>query len=226
MKKMFSLLLVMGLFLSAVFSACSPGSAAEPEPTPEATATAEPTVTPAATGTPAPTATPKPTPTATPEPAEEPTEEPTQEPTQKPVTVPAAVPTAAPTAAPTSKPDSQPTAPPATPKPAGCSHNWKAETKTVHHDEVTTQKWVVDKPASQKVVSYYVCNTCGYRETSLSGSFADHIYSHDPAPGYHVVDETITTPEEGHYETVVTPGWDETVTTGYVCTLCGAHKSA
>ena len=162
---------------------------------------------------------------ATPAPAA-PTSSGTVTPTPAPAS--AATPTPKPAATPTPKPP-QGSTPTATPKPAGCSHNWKAETKTVHHDAVTEQVWVVDKAAWDEAISGgYVCNACGYKESRLSDSFDDHLYTHNPPSGYHAEDsKTVHHNEEGHYETRIIAGaYDETITTGYVCVICGEHRSA
>ena len=101
-------------------------------------------------------------------------------------------------------------------------HNWVAQTKTVHHDAVTEQRWVVDVPSQQQAIT--VCNQCGAVLT------ADTYIAHDKAHvlaggngGWHT--EYRYTEEQGHYETIIVQqGWDEQVVIGYKCSSCGATK--
>lgn len=87
--------------------------------------------------------------------------------------------------------------------------------EVIHHDEVTEQKWVVDKPAwTEEVVRMAnFCNTCGFEIHSMDEWIAHSEASNGQCMGYHSeqVTEKIEHPEEGHYETVTTPAWDETV---------------
>lgn len=87
--------------------------------------------------------------------------------------------------------------------------------EVIHHDEVTEQKWVVDKPAwTEEVVRMAnFCNTCGFEIHSMDEWIAHSKASNGQCMGYHSeqVTEKIEHPEEGHYETVTTPAWDETV---------------
>ncbi|MCI5759335.1 MAG: S-layer homology domain-containing protein [Eubacterium sp.] len=121
-------------------------------------------------------------------------------------------------------------------------HNWVAITKTVHHDAVTheepvyEEKWVEDKPAWEetKVVSnsYYKCNQCGFTTTNedeMIIHITDEYHSYAFIPEQ---DQTIYHDAEGHTEKVQTgtktvvdkQAYDETVTTGYKCSICGATK--
>ena len=77
-------------------------------------------------------------------------------------------------------------------------HNWVAQTKVVHHK------------AEKKEAA--VCNTCG---ADITGNITAHQKAHrknGESSSYHV--GTIT----------VKAAYDETVTTGYKCTSCGATK--
>lgn len=101
-------------------------------------------------------------------------------------------------------------------------HNWVAQTKTVHHDAVTEQQWVVDVPYQQ--IEHTVCNQCGAVLTS------ETLIAHDKAHvlaggngGWHSEWEFVQ--EQGHYETVeIQPAWDEQVVIGYKCSTCGSTK--
>ena len=86
-------------------------------------------------------------------------------------------------------------------------HNWVAQTTTVTHPAVTN-----DIP-----IYGSVCNVCG---ANISGNTAAHAEAHALAgegSGHH---EGIV----GYTTQVVTPAWTETITTGYVCSGCGATK--
>lgn len=121
-------------------------------------------------------------------------------------------------------------------------HKWEPITKTVHHEAITheepvyEEKWVVDKPAWEetKVVSnsYYKCNHCGWTTTDV-----DEMGYHVAVEGYSYsfIPEQVQTiyhDAEGHTKKVQTgtktvvdkPAYDEVVTTGYKCSICGATK--
>lgn len=127
----------------------------------------------------------------------------------------------------TSKPQPE-TQPPQTQAPeTQHTHTWVAQTTTVHHDAVTEQVWVQDSAAWDEPV-YGTKVVCG------CGAIFDNDnqweqHSIDGCPyGYSVQSvQTGTVHHEatGHYETkVVQDAYDETVTTGYVCSGCGATK--
>lgn len=105
----------------------------------------------------------------------------------------------------------------------------EAEYKYVEHpaETKTEQVWVVDKEAYTYEEPVYektgvaICNTCG---ADITNSIADHGYNHminGENASYHteerkvIVDyETITVPEEGHWETktiVIKEAWTEKV---------------
>lgn len=98
------------------------------------------------------------------------------------------------------------------------THNWvpvtttvhhDAEYKTVHHDAVTQER--------------SICNSCGaditgnesahMKEYALKGDMS-HSYSVVPVVVQPAYDENV----------LVSAAWDETVTTGYRCSICGATK--
>lgn len=111
-------------------------------------------------------------------------------------------------------------------------HNWVAQTKTVHHDAqyktvhhdaVTHQVW--HDPVTEE---HYICNKCGADITSDPWGHLDTYYHGSFHSSY-------VTVKQGYYETVtdqaaydeqvqVRDAWDETVTTGYKCSSCGATK--
>lgn len=116
-------------------------------------------------------------------------------------------------------------------------HNWVAKTKTVHHDAqyktvhhdaVTHQVW-----HDAVTEEHYICNQCGADITSDPwGHINNSLMNGGNCGGYH---STYVTVKQGYYETVtdqaaydeqvqVRDAWDETVTTGYKCSSCGATK--
>lgn len=116
-------------------------------------------------------------------------------------------------------------------------HNWVAQTKTVHHDAqyktvhhdaATHQVW--HDPVTEE---HYICNQCGADITSDPwGHINNSLMNGGNCGSYH---STYVTVKQGYYETVtdqaaydeqvqVSKAWDETVTTGYKCSSCGATK--
>lgn len=116
-------------------------------------------------------------------------------------------------------------------------HNWVAQTKTVHHDAqyktvhhdaVTHQVW-----HDAVTEEHYICNQCGADITSDPwGHINNSLMNGGNCGSYH---STYVTVKQGYYETVtdqaaydeqvqVRDAWDETVTTGYKCSGCGATK--
>lgn len=116
-------------------------------------------------------------------------------------------------------------------------HNWVAQTKTVHHDAqyktvhhdaVTHQVW-----HDAVTEEHYICNQCGADITSDPwGHINNSLMNGGNCGSYH---STYVIVKQGYYETVtdqaaydeqvqVRDAWDETVTTGYKCSSCGATK--
>lgn len=116
-------------------------------------------------------------------------------------------------------------------------HNWVAQTKTVHHDAqyktvhhdaVTHQVW-----HDAVTEEHYICNQCGADITSDPwGHINNSLMNGGNCGSYH---STYVTVKQGYYETVtdqaaydeqvqVSAARDETVTTGYKCSGCGATK--
>lgn len=120
------------------------------------------------------------------------------------------------------------------------THSWVEQFKTVHHDAVYEDRYVVDQAAYDEQVPKYetvevmICNKCGTTMRSASELNA-HI-------GYHAgLGETISWREDwvqelvgydiihhdevGHTERVlVKAAWDEKVSNGYKCSGCGKTK--
>lgn len=88
-------------------------------------------------------------------------------------------------------------------------HNWVPQRTTVHHDAVTS-------PIEE---SRCVCNTCGHI-LQPGETWAAHV----KASGYTCQSYSSQLVVVG-YETIQ-KAYDETVVTGYVCSICGATKGA
>ena len=122
------------------------------------------------------------------------------------------------------------------------THDWVAQTQTIHHEAVYETRYVVDQPAYDeqpdwKYVDGYICDNCHQEIFTLSeaemhvkvsaamGSGNCKSYSAGIVripPG---AQNPIHHDEVGHNEQVlVKDAWDETVNNGYKCSICGATK--
>lgn len=95
----------------------------------------------------------------------------------------------------------------------GHQHNWVAQTKTVHHDAVYR---TVNHPAKKERRT--ICNTC---HQDVTDSFA----AHRSASGHTGTHYEYKVTQDAYTERVlVSAAYDETVTTGYRCSVCGATR--
>ncbi|HJI37691.1 MAG TPA: hypothetical protein OIL91_00745 [Collinsella aerofaciens] len=101
---------------------------------------------------------------------------------------------------------------------ASHQHNWVVQTKTVHHD---AQYRNVHHDAVVKYVS--ICNNCG---ADITGNEAAHIKNSLLNGGNcgSCHEESRTVQAAYDEQVQVSAAWDETVTTGYKCSGCGATK--
>lgn len=122
------------------------------------------------------------------------------------------------------------------------THNWVAQTKTIHHEAVYETKYVVDQPAYDeqpdwKDVDGYICDNCHQEMFTLEEAQMHVQVSAAMGSGkcksYHAGivrippggQNPIHHDEVGHNEQVlVQEAWDETVSNGYKCSICGATK--
>lgn len=120
-------------------------------------------------------------------------------------------------------------------------HVWKTETvfheavtHTVHHEEITEQRWV----SVPVTVTTYVCDVCGKVSDSQAEAYAHEDATYQKAmetgdfssvhTGHTIVTGTV---DNGYYETVtVAEAWDETVADSpsweekrTYCEVCGAE---
>ena len=118
------------------------------------------------------------------------------------------------------------------------THNWVPITSVIHHDEQGHNEKVLVSEAWTEEVPIYeeqyraICNTCG---EDITSNYAEHIKQHmlnGEGGSYRneVVQIQVGTNKINHdavYEDkwiVDKAAWDETVTTGYKCSSCGATK--
>lgn len=117
------------------------------------------------------------------------------------------------------------------------THNWVAQTTTVHHDAVykTVHHDAVYTTVHHDAVteSRSICNSCGaditggesahMKEYALKGDMT-HSYSVKPVVVQDAYDEQVLVTAAYDEQVLVTAAYDETVTTGYKCSGCGATK--
>lgn len=105
-----------------------------------------------------------------------------------------------------------------TPSQPAHTHNWVAQTKTVHHD---AEYKIVHHDAVTK--SATICNQCG---ADITGNVSAHLKAalKNGTGCQNYRNETIVV-KAAYDENILTKAaWDETVTTGYKCSGCGAAK--
>lgn len=99
------------------------------------------------------------------------------------------------------------------------THNWVPITTTKHHDAVykTVHHDAVTEARS-------ICNGCGADITgNVDAHMKEALLAGNTACGaYHT--EYVTTKAAYDEQVLVSNAWDETVTTGYKCSTCGATK--
>lgn len=112
--------------------------------------------------------------------------------------------------------------------PCADGHTWVAVTKTVHHDEVGHYETV----EHQRTVTKYKCPVCYEKFASLDLYYAhfdsEHAPSYSGDPIRALRNQYTTSNEIETYTTnewvVDTAAYDETVVTGYKCSVCGKTK--
>lgn len=101
---------------------------------------------------------------------------------------------------------------------ASHQHNWVVQTKTVHHD---AQYRTVHHDAVVKYVS--ICNNCGADITGNEAAhFQNSLLNGGNCGSCHEESRTVQAAYDEQVQ--VSAAWDETVTTGYKCSGCGATK--
>lgn len=96
------------------------------------------------------------------------------------------------------------------------AHNWVAQTTTVHHDAV--YKTVHHDAVTEQRT---ICNNCG---ADITGNVDAHMKANilNGCGSYSV--KTVVVQAAYDEQVLVSAAWDETVTTGYKCSGCGATK--
>lgn len=101
---------------------------------------------------------------------------------------------------------------------ASHQHNWIVQTKTVHHD---ARYRTVHHDAVVKYVS--ICNNCGADITGNEAAhFKNSLLNGGNCGSCHEESRTVQAAYDEQVQ--VSAAWDETVTTGYKCSGCGATK--
>ena len=101
---------------------------------------------------------------------------------------------------------------------ASHQHNWVVQTKTVHHD---AQYRTVHHDAVVKYVN--ICNNCGADITGNEAAhFKNSLLNGGNCGSCHEESRTVQAAYDEQVQ--VSAAWDETVTTGYKCSGCGATK--
>lgn len=90
------------------------------------------------------------------------------------------------------------------------NHSWAPNTKTVHHDAVTQER--------------HICNGCGKDITGSEDAHGESaLLAGNVACGaWHTEMRTVRPAYDE--QVLVSTAWEETVTTGYKCSVCGATK--
>ncbi len=116
------------------------------------------------------------------------------------------------------------------------THNWVAQTKVVHHNEVGHNEQVLVQPAYDEQKPIYeqqertICNVCGADITGNLSHSKAHALAGEGSGWHSELVQSLVGYETIHHDAqyttqyvVDTPAYDETVTTGYKCS-CGATK--
>lgn len=198
------------------------------------------------------TATPTQTPVSTPAPTVEPTPEPSAEPTEKPTATPephmhkyeesiivqATCAIAGEKKLTCSCGDTKTES-----IPASGEHNWVEQTQIVHHDEVGSMKTVQVGTNTRTVYYCLYCRvTLGLGDDAFSADNQTDVRNHCIEAGQAILDAGGSLDEAREHATargfcidysdpvyeeqyiVQSPAYDETVVTGYICSVCGATK--
>lgn len=118
------------------------------------------------------------------------------------------------------------------------THNWVPVTTVVHHDEeghwenvLVSEAWTEEVPIYEER-EVMICNGCGADLTNLSESdFEDHIFQSGHGSWREEWKQVQVGTNKINYDAVYDKkwvvdkaAWDETVTTGYRCSICGETK--
>lgn len=118
------------------------------------------------------------------------------------------------------------------------THNWVPVTTVVHHDEeghwenvLVSEAWTEEVPIYEER-EVMICNGCGADLTNLSESdFEDHIFQSGHGSWREEWKQVQVGTNKINHDAVYDKkwvvdkaAWDETVTTGYRCSICGETK--
>lgn len=101
-------------------------------------------------------------------------------------------------------------------------HIWIPEVRTIHHDAVT-EEVTHDPVYEDRVVFHTICNQCS---ATIDGIAREHI-ERTGHTGYSTnvpIHETVMCAEAFTECVVVEEGWDETISDGMICGICGISR--
>lgn len=104
------------------------------------------------------------------------------------------------------------------------THNWVPVTTTVHHDAVYK---TVHHDAVYQTVTTIICNSCGATFSTQAQAEAhmdETMLSGDMSHTWRSQTTNVKVKDAYDEQVLVSGAWDETVTTGYKCSTCGATK--
>ena len=105
--------------------------------------------------------------------------------------------------------------------PCTSGHNWVAITETVHHDEVGHYEYVIVKEEGR----WYKCPRCGDEFYSLDSYYSHFDNNHSDTSFLRDSYTHGRIPAEYEEKWIIDKkAYDETVTTGYKCSVCGKTK--
>ena len=105
--------------------------------------------------------------------------------------------------------------------PCTSGHNWVAITETVHHDEVGHYEYVIVKEEGR----WYKCPRCGDEFYSLDSYYSHFDNNHSDTSFLRDSYTHGRIPAEYEEKWIVDKkAYDETITTGYKCSVCGQQK--
>lgn len=104
------------------------------------------------------------------------------------------------------------------------THNWVPVTTTVHHD---AQYKTVHHDAVYQTETTFICNSCGAtfsNQAQAEAHMDETMLSGDMSHTWHSQTTNVKVKDAYDEQVLVSGAWDETVTTGYRCSSCGATK--
>lgn len=103
---------------------------------------------------------------------------------------------------------------------AQCAHNWEAQTTTVHHDAEYRTEYIHHDAVTE---AHAICNNCGADITNdIDGHMKANLFN--GCGSYHTTSIVVSEAWDEPVQKLVKPAYDETITTGYICSKCKETK--